>query len=225
VEVLDVLGQVVKFGGIGALGWILRELYAERVAERRAEKDYQRSVRARRHDRRVEVAERALTQMNTTFTHLSGMMHAFKGEMEGKVRPELTAAVIANAQERVSKLSEESHHAFRLLRFHFGDEIAPEMAGSDEDAAKASELMSEFMTVNEIYMDWIRFVEAEVAAGRADETEMTEVVRKSVAEKDLQQIQRLENIIALVRKRQAAVAALEDKLRAILWSEGARPNR
>jgi hypothetical protein len=79
--------------------------------------------------------------------------------------------------------------------------------------------------VNEIYMDWIRFVEAEVAAGRADETEMTEVVRKSVAEKDLQQIQRLENIIALVRKRQAAVAALEDKLRAILWSEGARPNR
>lgn len=213
-----VSGAIAVGSAVGScVGWFVRELWAERTAERRAERDYTRGVRAARHERRVQIAEHALTRLNTSMNLLAGMLHAFRAELQGKVRPEFTAAVIGNAQERMNNLSEDTHQALTLMRFHFGDKVAGELDASANDAAEAQERLSEFMTFNDSIMSHVQEAAAEFANGTLTDETHAEVVR-SFRDATQEQVKRLDRVIELVERGKGSVRIIESQLRDELWS-------
>jgi hypothetical protein len=219
-DVTTGLQWVIAGAGLvgSAVGWFVRELWAERVAERRAERDYARQVRALRHERRTQIAEHALTQLHMTAGNLSGMLRAFRGEVEGKVRPEITASVIRNAQDRISRLSEESHQALGLLRFYFGDTVVAVLDEGETGAAEATEKLSEFMTLNDMMLNQAQWAYEQNTNGVLDDTTYQETVQ-SIQQLSQQQVERLSRVIELVDSHRQSLRKVEGQLRQELWSD------
>lgn len=200
---LSPLAAVISSLGLsGFIGAGIKEWLMERREERQATKAFHRERALRLYDRRVATAEAAIPNLQIVNSALLGMFRAWKGEMEGRIRPELTASAISNAQERLSKLSEEGHRAICLLRFHFGTEVDQLLIESNRDALVVQEVLSEFMTVNDVVGQFFRDMETE----RQTNPERVAAIQndlEELARTDTQlQIGRLAKIIDLVDKRQ-----------------------
>lgn len=223
LEVTTAVGWLIAGAGVvgSAVGWFVREVWGEWLVRQREDREENRTVRAKRHERQMQVAEHALTQLHTTIGPLAGMLRAWRGEIVGKVRAEMVGSVIQNAQERMSRLSEDSHHAIRLLRFYFGPEISRTLSESDRDGDEVVETLSEFMTKNDLMLEFARYAEEQLQAqaGKIDEAAIRRDLKTWFDDDTAEQVKRLDRVIELVEKRQRAVEAVEDMLRERLWAE------
>lgn len=203
------LSWVSSLGLGGLIAWIIRD----RLDERKAERDHDRQLRLRLHERRMQIAEGALTNLHVVVSALSGTFRAWRAELEGRYRHEMTASIFANAQNRLNQLAEDSHRAVLLLGLYFGEELTDELKQSDASGDRVTQLISEFMTMVDMAQSFAAHLEARLVAEPENEPEIRDhLVALRVAERDAQ-VLKLSEIIELVDHRQGTVTSIEKRLR------------
>jgi hypothetical protein len=200
----DVVSLLAGVAG-GLLGWIAREA----VDWWKAKTAYRRELEARLHDRRLATAEAAIPNLMQSISSLVGLLRAWKGEMEGKLRPELTASMVASAQRRIEELTAESFRAVLLLQFHFGDDIESVLAESDAEANEFAQLMSEFMTNTDLMDQFVAGIDLDAERARDPNSDLMKLVDGNKQ----WQHQQIAKMLELAEKRQRAVTEAAKKMR------------
>lgn len=165
------------------------------------------------YDRRVATAEAAIPNLQMVNSALLGMMRAWKGEMEGRLRPELTASTIRDAHNTIAKLSEDGFRAVCLLRFHFGTEVGDLVSESDHDSVLVQELLSEFMTANDTFREFLRTIEAASTTDPEKLPPLEDELRDIADTNEHQQIQRLARIIDILERRRVMLSSIAERVR------------
>jgi hypothetical protein len=187
------------------VGWIGREV----VDWFKTKAAHRRELEARLHDHRLATAEAAIPNLVQSISALVGFLNAWKSQFEGKLRPELTASMIASMQKRLDDLTAESYRAVLLIQFHFGEEVEQTLAQTDSDAMQLVQLMSEFIS-NAEFMDGL-LEGVNVDAARANQPD-SDLIRLVDGNKEWQREQ-IAKMLHLAERRQKAVSEAAKQMR------------
>ncbi|HVT03493.1 MAG TPA: hypothetical protein VHL58_09000 [Thermoanaerobaculia bacterium] len=210
------MALISSLGLFGFLGAAIKEFFMARKEERQAKRAFQRERALHLYDRQIATAEAAIPSLQLTNSAMLGMFRAWRGEMEGRLRPELTASAMSHAQERLSRLSEDGYRAISLLRFHFGAQVDDALSESDRDAAEVQELLSELMTVNDLGGDVVRAIQAQMVTDPEGAAASQPQIEKWAEDDQKRQTARLSRIIELIEKRQGVLQTVSERMREAL---------